>query len=367
MWLPLLGAADVVRIRLVLPEGIQALVPWRRVDEGRYELRASPGSGDAIAFFGALVTTHLDVPGASLPLRLVDAGDGAAGDREEGNRSPLNPYVLKPWLEEAAGLVASVGGRFPNPHAQVVIEPGESSFYGDSPVPFGHVIRSGEEVVRFFVKPQATLRNLREDWTAVHEFSHLLLPYVRDDQKWISEGFASYYQNVLLARAGIYSETEAWRRLSRSFDLADRTGRAPSPNDAHTRSFWDVRMLIYWSGAAMALMGDVELRRQSGGSQSLDSVLGQLAACCLPSADVWEGRALFRKLDALAGREVFVPLYDKYANAPGMPPWRATLDGLGVKGTGENVVLDHTAPLGAIREAILRHNPVKRATKTGAP
>jgi predicted metalloprotease with PDZ domain len=114
-------------------------------------------------------------------------------------------------------------------------------------------------------------------------------------------------------------------------------------------------MLIYWSGAAIALMGDVDLRQRSGGAQSLDSVLGQLAACCLPSGKPWEGRALFARLDALAGRDVFVPLYDKYANAPGMPPWPATLAALGVQGTGEDVVLDDAAPLSTIRRAILQH------------
>lgn len=344
LWLPALNPGDVVKLALELPADADVALPWHEAGrEGAnrlYELRRSPGSGDAVAWFGVLQRHPLKVGNTDLPLILV--GDG------------LNHRVIKPWLEEAAGLVASVGGGFPNVRAQVLVEPGESGLFDESPVPFGHVIRSGEEMVRFFVAPQATHAALRRDWTAVHEFSHLLLPYVRDDQKWISEGFASYYQNVLLARGGIYTPGEAWGRLLRSFQSAGSASRPPSPNDAYTRSFWDVRMLIYWSGAAIALMADVELRRTSGGQESLDTVLGKLSRCCLPSTEVWEGRELFMKLDELAGRDVFVPLYDKHANTPGMPPVNALLVQMGVYADRKGVSLDASAALAGIAEAIMR-------------
>jgi len=342
LWLPELTEQDVVRISLELPAGVQSFVPWRPVDgdgDGDdYELRASPGSGDALAWFGRLQQATLKVESASLPMVVL-------GPELEAER-------MTRWLTEAAGLVAGVGGRFPNTHALVVVEPGQTSLFGDSVVPFGHVIRSGEEVVRFFVKPQASLTELRADWTAVHEFSHLLLPYVQDDQKWISEGFASYYQNVLLARGGIYTEQEAWRRLARSFASGGETRDPPSPNGTSDRSFWAVRMLIYWSGAALALMMDVELRQQTDGLQSLDTVLGQLADCCLPSSRVWEGRELFAKLDALSGTRVFTRHYDLYADSAGMPPYGNTLEALGVRVKDGNVVFDETAPLAVIRQQL---------------
>ena len=61
--------------------------------------------------------------------------------------------------------------------------------------------------------PDRPLDDLRTDWTATHEFSHLLLPYVSRRDRWLSEGLASYYQNVLRARDGRLSETDAWRKL----------------------------------------------------------------------------------------------------------------------------------------------------------
>ena len=340
LWLPELAEGDVVRLTLHLPPGVAAFLPWRQVGPSDYELRPSPGSGEAVAWFGPLRHSTLQLGKQSLALSILEPS--------------LDQARMTRWLEEAANLVARVGGTFPNPHARVIVERGEVSPFGDSVVPFGQVLRSGEEVVRFFVKPGASLEALRYDWTAVHEFSHLLLPYVREDQKWISEGFASYYQNVLLARGGMYSEEEAWRRLTRSFGMAAATRDPVSPNGTAARSFWDVRMLVYWSGAALALMMDVDLRQQTGGRQSLDTVLGQLAACCLPSTSTWEGRALFERLDDLSDTRVFTQHYDRYANAPGMPAYSETLATLGVTTINGRVRLDDTAPLAHTRRAIMR-------------
>lgn len=49
---------------------------------------------------------------------------------------------------------------------------------------------------------RATTSELSRDWTATHELSHMLLPYVASRDRWLSESLASYYQNVLRARDG---------------------------------------------------------------------------------------------------------------------------------------------------------------------
>jgi len=38
-------------------------------------------------------------------------------------------------------------------------------------------------------------------------------------------------------------------------------------------------MKVYWSGAALALLADVELRRRSDGEQTLDDILGEFQQC----------------------------------------------------------------------------------------
>ena len=346
LWLPPLTGADRVLVTLDLPAGINASVPWRPLADGRYELRASPRSSRAVAVFGNFRRQQLELPGAVLRIALVD-----------DPRQTLNAAAVGEWLAAAASDVARVSGAFPNPAPQIIVQPSPAAWWRQarSAVPFGYVIRDGGETVRFFVDPQRPVNDLLGDWTATHEFSHLLLPYVRSADKWVSEGFASYYQNVLLARRGVYTEQEAWRRLSRSFAQAAATPDPPPLRDLGSRPFWEVRMLVYWSGAAIALLADVELRQRSEGRESLDTVLARLQDCCLPSGHVWRAERLFAKLDELSPFPVFEELYARHAIAPGMPDFQTAFTALGVvPRSGQGVpALDDAAPQAWVRRAIM--------------
>jgi predicted metalloprotease with PDZ domain len=113
-------------------------------------------------------------------------------------------------------------------------------------------------------------------------------------------------------------------------------------------------MKVYWSGASLALMADVELRRRSGGAESLDSVLEQFQRCCLPSPRSWSGVELFRKFDALIGEPLFMDLYRRYADAADFPDARPLLGQLGVEVRDGQFHLNDDAELALIREAITR-------------
>jgi hypothetical protein len=343
LWIPPLDELSSIRIELSLPTGVRASVPWRRLSAGIYELAASPGSSTGSAVFGEVSTHELDFRDARIQVAMIDGPDTSL-DRQKTLR----------WLQVAADQVAAVGGRFPNPDLQVIVQP-QSQSRGRSPVPFGYVIRDGGEAVRFFVDPTRPLADYRADWTATHEFSHLLLPYVRSKEKWISEGFASYYQNVLMARQGEYSQSEAWNRLHRSFEQARAIDDPPRLDELHDRPFWEVRMLIYWSGAALALLADTRLRTLTEGRESLDSVLGKLAACCLPSSTTWRAEELFEKLDSLSEQPVFMDLYSEAMSSPGMPELTKLYADLGLQIVDEKVRLSDAGRLVSVRNAIMSH------------
>lgn len=61
---------------------------------------------------------------------------------------------------------------------------------------------------------------------------------------------------------------------------------------------------------------------------------------------------MFAQLDALVDEEVFVPLYNRYANQRGFPDVYPTLRRLGIGTAGDRVSLRNTAELAEIREAI---------------
>lgn len=345
LWIPTLGKEDRVLIEFEGTEDLNVSVPWQMVDPRTFALAPSPESSRSNVILGNFRARTIKLPGTELRVALLDSPT-----------KRLSEDKILPWLDAAARDVAGVYGRFPNPSPQIIVMasgPGRRSG-GGSAVPFGHVIRDGGEAVRFFVDGDKPLDDYLGDWTATHEFAHLLLPYIESKQKWISEGFASYYQNVLLARRGVYSEEEAWRRLNRSFNRAREIHNPPSPNDTGKHPFWEVRMLVYWSGAAVALLADVELREMSDGKESLDTVLGRLQSCCLPSHRQWRGQELFAKLDELSTYKVFSRLYDEHADSSGLPDLTELCRKLGIKPVGDKVELLDDAPLVHIRRNIMK-------------
>jgi predicted metalloprotease with PDZ domain len=191
-----------------------------------------------------------------------------------------------------------------------------------------------------------------ENWTATHEFSHLMLPYLQSEQRWVSEGFAQYYQNVLLARAGRYTQRYTWQKLFDGLERGRESVPGLSPNDAASGDERNSRMKVYWSGAALALLADVELRRRSNGEQTLDAVLGKFQECCLPSQRTWTGMELFTKFDSLLDEPLFMNLYREHADTVGFPAVESLLRELGVTRIGDQIRLSNAAKLAQIRIAM---------------
>ena len=185
-----------------------------------------------------------------------------------------------------------------------------------------------------------------------------MLPYLDRRQRWISEGFSQYYQNVLLARSGAYDDLYAWQKLYEGYERGRKARPELSPNEAATRGVRGGLMKVYWSGAALALMADVTLRERSAGEESLDKVLDKFQACCLPSDRIWTGKELFTKFDSLASAPVFMPLYRRYADTAGFPETSDVFERLGVTVSDDVVSMHSNAELQLIRQSITETDTV---------
>ena len=345
MWRPEVRDDTTIRIEFQLPENISVSVPWRKLgpDSNRYELSGSPESSHAPVVFGAFDYRELDVPGATLRVALVRSVNG------------MDNESIVQWINATAMDVSLAYGRFPNPSPQVVVIPvGGNRRNTRSAVPFGRVIRDGGETVELQVDQSQPLEKLLGDWTATHEFSHLMLPYVDRRHRWISEGFAQYYQNVLLTRSGAYDPLYAWQKIYDGYGRGARSRPDLSPNGAASDRVRSGLMKIYWSGAAIALLADVQLRERSGGKESLDDVLSRFQACCLPSDRIWAGPELFARFDEIVGSPVFTPLYRQYADTVGFPDTSDVLARLGLAVSDGKIEIRADAELHAIRDAILK-------------
>lgn len=343
LWRPRLREAGDITVRFDLPVGTSVFVPWQPVAAAvdTFTVGPSPQSGNATAVFGSFRAAKRSLDDTEIRIALL-ADQGEAGSA-----------ALADWVSDAARNVALAYDRFPNRSVSVLLIPVGGNSWSDSAVPFGRVVRDGGESIEVLINENRPLDEFYADWTLTHEFAHLMLPYLSHEERWISEGFATYYQNLLLARAGRYSEATAWAKLVAGFERGQKSVPSLSPNAAASGAERNTRMKIYWSGAALALLADVELRRRSGGSDSLDSVLDKLQQCCLPSERSWSGPELFTKLDTLASEPVFMDLYRRYADRAGFPAIQPVLDELGVRHQTGGIRLDDSAVLAPVRRAML--------------
>jgi hypothetical protein len=344
LWRPERLAADEdVEIAFDLPEGISVSAPWRPVEStGRpaFRLGHAPMDWPAVVAFGRFEERLIRVGGAQLRFGVLDGSPPADVDQ------------MQAWITDAARMVAGLYGVFPVPHAQIVVAPNAQ---GREPTPSAYVVRGGSPAVHFFVNQRRPIEEFFDDWTATHELAHLLLPFVNQDDAWLSEGVATYYQNVLRARAGRLSAQGAWSRMHAGF----LRGRANAPGMTLAQATESMHrggnyMRVYWHGAAIVLLADVRLRQLTDGRQSMDTALAALHNCCMQPQRAWSAQELVDKLDELTGTGVFGELYRQHLPSPDFPDLSGLYRELGLRPDGGNIEVMPEAPSRDVRDAIMR-------------
>lgn len=268
---------------------------------------------------------------ASVNPRTVRAGETELSIEVIDIDDPARVAMLQRWAEEAARATVSPSGQFPLREARVQVR--ETDSRDSSPVPWGQTSRRADVSVLLYVRRDATFEQLRADWTAVHEFSHLAHPYLGERGRWLAEGLASYQQNVLRARAGLLAPEEAWRRLDAGFRRGEAVGTGPTL-DAMGRQRGGI-MRVYWAGAAYWLEMDLALRRDHG--MTLDAVLDRYAQCCLDGTAHVAPEDFAAALDRAGDVDVFARSYRDYATSTEFPSLSKSYRALGIKRDGEGL------------------------------
>lgn len=236
---------------------------------------------------------------------------------------------LKQWIKQLSHSLTLVYGHWPRDRWAIEVEPVSGNV--DDPIPWAQVHREDIDRVAFYVVSSATAQTLEREWTGYHELSHLLLPYRGWGDTWFSEGLATYYQNILQARAGVISEAQMWQKLHDGFE------RGKADNRFHGQTLLQVNqkmrenggyMRVYWSGAWYFLAADIRLRELSGGAHSLDNALEQLNRCCaqgsLSVADI------IAQMDRSNDQDVFGQLYQQVYRSRQMPAFEPLFTHLGI-------------------------------------
>ena len=215
-----------------------------------------------------------------------------------------------------------------------------------------------------FVDPTQSADAFDRDWVAVHELSHMFHPYLDDRGSWLAEGLATYYQNVLRARAGLLTPAQAWEQIDAGF----ARGRGAMPARQRRRSERIAGastsspnfMRIYWSGTAYWLEVDTELgARAATSSASTKRCAASTRAACRTIA-AWEPDDFVAKLDALIGTDVFRKHFDAYRARRDFPDLDSALSRNSASAaTATRLTFDDTAPAADVRRAITGRSPLR--------
>ena len=291
-----------VRASITLPAGARASTPFER-DGSDLVIQRDAFYIDGYNVFGTFPELRFEVGEAVVTAALL----GPSPDEASTER----------WLTTAIVAAGSVGDALPALRLHFVITPVAGS---DRPVPFGMVRRGGGPSVLLLPSSTAPVEELEGDWVAIHELSHLWLPRLRDEDRWLSEGIATYLQEVLRARCGLQSADEAWARIHAGMSRGRRSGTNRTlSRESREMGRTGAYHRVYWSGTAFALEADIKLRQMSDGSMSL---LDALALARQKRGDIRRSMAaddLLAEIDEAAGSDFLVGLGQHYATISVFP------------------------------------------------
>lgn len=262
---------------------------------------------------------------------------------------------LSQWLSTATQQVASLYGQFPLAHAYFDIKRQQ----GVEPVPWAQVRRGYHQGAYFYIDTRFSPQDFSKDWVAIHELSHLMIPYSgRKNDQWFSEGLASYYHHLLRGRAGVLSEQEAWQALINGFQRGAKETQQSNKRQTLQQASEKMNeesniMRVYWAGAVYFLTIDMLLNKH-GDNDSLGQRLKHFRDCCLPEPKRWPALKTAKKLDDLGEKQLFQTLYTQFSTMTSFPDYQALLDQIGIQVNPRGqVILDNSAQFAKLRQQLM--------------
>ncbi len=158
---------------------------------------------------------------------------------------------------------------------------------------------------------------------------------------WIAEGITSYYDDLLVHRAGLSTRAEYLERLSRSIErLQKAPGRLVQSLSASSHDTWikfyrphansqNVTISYYTKGAVVAFLLDARIQRATAGKRSLDDVMRALWK--KHSGDRGYSPEDFRRVTtSIAGTDL-TPFFAAAVDAPGELDYAPALEWFGLE------------------------------------
>ena len=289
-------------VRFVLPADGQVSLPWPSSD-AIYFPEQSAFFTSTFGAFGSFDRQAFSVAGTSVDITRLGP-------------KPLDDD-LRRWIGRAMQATASVGDRFPRDEVHFLIVPVQNQ---GKQVVFGMVRRGGGPSILLLPASDATVGQLESDWVAIHELSHLWMPRLYPGDRWLSEGIATYLQEVLRAQCGLQSRTKAWTRIQEGFDRGRRSGTGRDlSSESRNMNRTGAYHRVYWAGTAFALEVDIRLRQESNGETTLLTALSRAQHRWSADARPVSASVFLRALDEATGSRFIEALGGEYATKSDFP------------------------------------------------
>ena len=196
---------------------------------------------------------------------------------------------------------------------------------GRDPMPWAHTDKTNGRAVHFHVNTAYSWSVFDKDWTAPHELSHLMFPYLGKNSMWFSEGIASYLQYQIMHA----NNTITWKQATNK--LQERFSAAAKYKSVDNISIVDLSKIVfetgtfvrlYWGGAAYFLNVDKRLHEQK--QLRLNDIIEKYLNCCVFQRHR-SAQAMIEKFDQLSKSTIFTDIHKETVMKIGFPPTKNAL------------------------------------------
>lgn len=284
-----------IEIEVNLPQGWQAHTPWQRLgDSNRFAVQTRRELLNNALFFGTAAAETIQAGGIDLTLvlgkRFVSAKPLFTELLSKQLHSYQNLFGADPQSKRYLIIVnegLDDGGAFSNSFSQLI----------------GEDATAANRVIWGYVMAHELL----------HFWNGLSMMPADDREEWLKEGFTDYLTTMTMARNGIDSQDQLFRRLEnipRRYLIA-RYVQSPdvTVRDAGAEKQKN-RQLVYGGGAVTALALDIELRKASNDKTTLEDLMRSLFSEFNQPNKRYELTDVIRHIKTLTGKDM-TAFFDK--------------------------------------------------------